>query len=243
MDFLNDTADLLLDLGSIKHAALSIEPAREQGAVSRQSTPKALLGSAGRGELNKSTLRAFAGLLPIEAETHTYLIQVLLNFLVLTTAITLISRFGTLRSRRRAIYYIHAFAIPYILFRGDYHHALLLVLGICHSIAHHLWPFLTITGLNVKESAFPDVLVHLLMHLVVHCELLALHQTLSTWTLNFSWLILAGSIWNTVLASYSKPNELWFVWTSTIKRLVRDLGLAYFAQVCLQSEEVGYSKA
>lgn len=54
----------------------------------------------------------------------------------------------------------------------------------------------------------------MLMHLVVHRELLIVQPMLSTRTTSLSWLILAASIWNTILASYSKPNEPWFVWTS-----------------------------
>lgn len=133
--------------------------------------------------------------------------MVVVNFAVLGSAIPLVARFGTLRSRRKFIYYTHALAIPYFIRYRQYYHATLLLLSVCHSIAHHLWPFLTVAGLNIKESAFPDVLVHMLMHLVVHCELLILGSTLSIWTTNLSWLILAASIWNTILASYSKPNE------------------------------------
>lgn len=60
------------------------------------------------------------------------------NFVILGSAIALIARFGTLRSRRKFIFYTHALAIPYFLLRGQFYHATLLTLGVCHSVAHHL---------------------------------------------------------------------------------------------------------
>ncbi|PRP80174.1 perforin-1-like [Planoprotostelium fungivorum] len=73
---------------------------------------------------------------------------------------------------------------------------------IFHSCAYHFWPFITVAGLNVKATAFPDVFVHLTMHLIIHSA--ACQLGISDATRLASSLVLAGCLWNAYLAYYSR---------------------------------------
>lgn len=175
-----------------------------------------------------------------------FLTTIAINFAVLGASILLISRFGTLRTRGTVIYYTHALAIAYFLLQGRVYVVSLLTLGVLHSMAHHLWPFITLSGLNIKASAFPDVLVHLSMHMVVHKHLVASTAELSRPTIAMSTLILASSVWNAYLASYSKVNEPWFIWMSISQALSTGSWVGYLcaseAGMLRESMSVGQNR-
>jgi len=137
------------------------------------------------------------------------------NSLFLLTGIVISAHIGTLRSRRNALYYVGAASIAALLSVGQYYFAWLALWGVLHSVAHHLWPFITVAGLNIKASAFPDVFVHLAMHAVVHAALIEFGVSeLTRWA---SLTILAGCCWNCYLASYSRVDAKWFVATSVFQ--------------------------
>jgi len=143
-------------------------------------------------------------------KSHFHLI--LSNALFLASGIVLSAQFGRLRTRRNVLYVVTAIQIALLIITERYYFAWITLWGIFHSAAHHLWPFITVAGLNIKESAFPDVFVHLAMHVVVHSS--ACQYGISDATRLMSAVIVTGCIWNAYLAYYSRVDEKWFVYTS-----------------------------
>ncbi|PRP81696.1 hypothetical protein PROFUN_01203 [Planoprotostelium fungivorum] len=174
--------------------------------------------------------------MPAIDETHIHLI--VSNMLFLATAITLCAQFGRLRTRRNFLYVTTSAQILMLLLCQKYYFAWLALWGIFHSCAHHFWPFITVAGLNIKATAFPDVFVHLTMHAIVHFA--ACQLGISDTTRFASSIVLAGCLWNAYLAYYSRVDEKWFVYTSMFQALSTGSWVGHLLSVSLQHSQAGF---
>jgi len=170
----------------------------------------------------------------VSDDTKAHFHMVICNFLFLATGICASAQVGTLRSRRNALYLLSSVLIPLLLLNAQFYFAWLALWGVLHSCAHHLWPFITVKGLNIKASAFPDVTVHLAMHAIVHAAVLPHLSTPAQWT---STVILLGSIWNWYLSSYSRVDAKWFVNTSIFQAFSTGSWVGYLIAVGLHHQD------
>lgn len=169
---------------------------------------------------------------PKEIKSHFHLC--ITNILFLAAGIISIAQVGTLRSRRSALYLFSAVIITGLALKGQYYFAWLSLWGILHSAAHHLWPFITIHGLNVKATAFPDVAVHLIMHGIVHSGVCSLGVSEATkWG---SFFVLLGCAWNCYLSYYSRVDEVLFVKTSCFQALSSGGWVGYLLAISTENQ-------
>ncbi|PRP79361.1 hypothetical protein PROFUN_12911 [Planoprotostelium fungivorum] len=169
-------------------------------------------------------------------KSHFHLI--LSNMLFLATGIVLSAQFGRLRTRRNVLYVVAAVQITILTALERFYFAWLALWGIFHSCAHHFWPFITVAGLNIKATAFPDVFVHLTMHVIVHSA--ACQLGISDATRLASSLVLVGCLWNAYLAYYSRVDEKWFVYTSMFQALSTGSWVGHLLSVSLQHNQAGF---
>lgn len=160
---------------------------------------------------------------------HPHILFTLCNALLTAAGIIFVAQFGTLKTRRTALYRISIPIVAILLITQQFYFAWLALWAVFHTCAHHFWPFINLKGLNIKASAFPDIVVHLTMHTTVHYAMSSFG--VSPITSYASIFILLGCVWNCYLSSYSRVDAPWFVKTSLFQAFSSGSWVAYLITV------------